>query len=538
MYKVIIAEDEMLVRMGLKNSVNWSKYDMEVVADVSDGQQAWDAYCSLSPDILITDINIPIISGMDLISRIREDNQNIEIIIISCIEEFSKVKKAMSLGVSEYILKMIMTEAELEIVLEKTKQNLIRKNPHRISNYLSANNTDFLKEQFLKEFIFYNIRNTSDMETFIKQNDFKICPKNIVLGLIEIDQYSTLETFFEDDKGQLIRTSLLNVLNEIISSYKFGEIFHDDINHYVLITNISSGNGIENANEEMSEIFRNIKKTLYSCFNISTTFSHSIPFDGYDQLGNSYRICKNMILKKFTLGFGIIINNETKISGDCVRNKLTILRKIPDFLKGMSNQNVNQYIEIIKSLEHNCLLSKESAIASFLALFDQNFNYINIINEKPNYTHIKFRTAITQSETLDECICSYLDFVYMIEKQLAENTTREEIVKALTYIQQNYLTGITLQSVAMHVNLSPNYFSHLFKEETNENFIDYVMNLKIEKAKQLLMLSSKKTNEISYMLGFTDDTYFCRFFKVKTGFSPGDFKKKSLREEFSFEKTD
>lgn len=113
MYKVMIVEDEMLVRVGLRSSVDWSKYGMEVAADLPDGQAAWDYYLKEKPDIVITDIRMPRMDGMELIGKIREADKETRIVVLSCLEEFDLARRAMSLGVSHYILKLTMTEAEI-----------------------------------------------------------------------------------------------------------------------------------------------------------------------------------------------------------------------------------------------------------------------------------------------------------------------------------------------------------------------------------------------------------------------------------------
>ena len=109
MYRVLIAEDEVFVRLGLKMSVEWEKMDMRVIADAANGQQAWDIYEKEHPDIILTDIRMPVMDGMELIRRIRERDRETRIVILSCLEEFQLVREAISMGVSDYILKLTMT---------------------------------------------------------------------------------------------------------------------------------------------------------------------------------------------------------------------------------------------------------------------------------------------------------------------------------------------------------------------------------------------------------------------------------------------
>ena len=114
MYKVLIVEDEIFVRLGIKMSVEWKKLDMEVIGDAADGKQALEIYEKEHPDIVMTDLKMPIMDGMELIRRIREKDQRTQILILSSLEEFHLVKQAISMDVSDYILKLTMTQEDME----------------------------------------------------------------------------------------------------------------------------------------------------------------------------------------------------------------------------------------------------------------------------------------------------------------------------------------------------------------------------------------------------------------------------------------
>lgn len=123
MYRVLIAEDEVFVRLGIKMSVEWEKMGMQVIADAANGQQAWDIYEKEHPDIILTDIKMPVMDGMALIRRIRERDKETRIVILSCLEEFQLVREAISMGVSDYILKLTMTPEDMEKILQKSGRN-------------------------------------------------------------------------------------------------------------------------------------------------------------------------------------------------------------------------------------------------------------------------------------------------------------------------------------------------------------------------------------------------------------------------------
>ena len=124
MYQVIIAEDEFFVRLGIKNSVSWEKYNMQVVCDAGNGAEALRAIQKSCPDVLITDLLMPGMGGQQLIESVRDAGLEPYIIVITCLEEFKTLQKMMSLGVRDYLLKATMTEAEIQASLQKAKEAL------------------------------------------------------------------------------------------------------------------------------------------------------------------------------------------------------------------------------------------------------------------------------------------------------------------------------------------------------------------------------------------------------------------------------
>ena len=124
MYKAVIVEDEMFVRMGIKMSVDWEKLGIGDVETYANGQQAWEAYQEEKPDLILTDLKMPVMSGMELIRKIREQDDRTRIIILSCLEEFALVREALSLGVTDYILKLTMTQEDMAKVIDKALTEL------------------------------------------------------------------------------------------------------------------------------------------------------------------------------------------------------------------------------------------------------------------------------------------------------------------------------------------------------------------------------------------------------------------------------
>lgn len=149
MYKVLIAEDEILVRLGLANSINWENLGMTLTAQASNGVQALELFRAEHPDIVITDIRMPLMDGMDLIREIRKIDSHCKLIIITCVEEFSYARQAITYQVEDYILKLTMDIKQIESLLINIRKKLDASDTAKQTTALSSHITDTQTRQEL-----------------------------------------------------------------------------------------------------------------------------------------------------------------------------------------------------------------------------------------------------------------------------------------------------------------------------------------------------------------------------------------------------
>ncbi len=223
--------------MGLKNSVDWSKFNMEVIADVANGLAGLSVYQKERPDFVITDLKMPKMSGMELISKIRENDKRTRILILSCIEEFEMARKAMSYGVTEYILKLTMTNEDMERILGKVKAELDMQTAGLISKSSNTQCDNKDKEGELKDFLFYGLYSNEEFDAYVRKTGLKISQKDLLLAIIEIDNYESMVSQLKDDNGHLIQRTVLNVLNELLDKRGAGEAFAESNRRYIIILN-------------------------------------------------------------------------------------------------------------------------------------------------------------------------------------------------------------------------------------------------------------------------------------------------------------
>lgn len=535
MYKVLIVEDEMLVRMGIKASADWGRFNMQIVADAANGLLAWEAYEKERPDVILTDIRMPVMDGLELISRIREKDQKTHIIILSCLEEFSLVQKAMKLGVADYILKLTTTREELEAILEKIQKKLDEDKRHGLleaakTSQLSGKNP----QKALSEFFTCAPDAEASFANALSKSGVRIPSGKSALCVLEIDHFESAKMKFDDEHGELIKFSVMNIVNEILDSHNAGISLSVGQNRIILI--FSPGNRDNKGDAAvygklLEDVLDQIRRTLDTYLELSVTITAGPLQDGFGNIRKIYDQCAQALEYKFFIGTG-----QTFSSGQAVNEPLhgKVFNLLSEFA-AKENELPASFREEILQLASSGELSKDKLLGSLIIWSARILESCHTADPNLLYADvIECGNMLRACETLEEALGVF-------EKHLKDlgclgidsGNYRKEIVQAIKYIHKHYDKKITVEEIAEAVNYSPNYLCSIFRKETNISLTEYINSIRIKEAKKLLLNSNLKNYEIAEKVGFADDNYFARTFKQVTGVRPNDFKKVNGRNHFS-----
>lgn len=530
MINVLIAEDEMLVRIGIKNSIQWEKLGMFVIADVANGKEAFDVYENKKPDLILTDIKMPVMDGIELISKIREHDKRTKIIILTCHEEFNLVHKALKLGVTDYILKLKMSINEMESVLTKAGEELSNEDPRFNQN--QKMDKSLIKQNVIKDYIFYKLYNDDQFESIMKKAELRLIPERMILCIMEIDKVEALQTGFTDKQVQSLHLNILNITDGLLNEYKRGEIFHDKNNRFILIfsfADIISENKIIGL---MDNMLNHIHNVLKKYVNVNTFFCISNMCNEYSSLFNMYMDTAAALEQKY------FDNDRISVKSDCKpveRIRPVIGRKFKKLLEDLSDIPEEYKRKISSDIDQ--ILSRDSVLKdeiqrTFIQWVSTYMIECRIINEKLSGLILEFSDRIHLSDTLDESIEVFKEYIQSIKRNaLSEKLLSKEVVESIRLIRKSYGSSLSVQEVSDHVEVSANYFSSIFKKEIGMSFVEYVNQVRIEKAKEMLVNSNLKSYQISKSVGFTDESYFSRIFKKVTGVRPHEFRKQRFVDE-------
>ena len=286
--KVLIVEDEVLVREGLKSVIGWDKLGMEVVGDAANGRQALEIYERERPDIVLTDIRMPVMDGLELIARIREEDKKTGIVILTCYEEFGYLQEALRMGVSDYILKLKMKPAEIEAAMAKVKKKL-DEDEENGAGPDGAEEFRLQKEEELKRYIFYHQVSIGFFRSRMERLNLAVKEKDMVLLRVVIQRYEKARLKIMDDRGMLIRFVILNTTEEIMEKNGGGETIQEGPDCFLLFMNVV--NDPKDEDSWMEKMQKEISHVLSNFMGVRTVWGVSSVFQSFTELPDKYQEC-------------------------------------------------------------------------------------------------------------------------------------------------------------------------------------------------------------------------------------------------------
>ena len=491
MYKVYLLDDEPFILEGLKYIVDWEDYGFEIVGSANNGEDGLKEILSMDIDLVLTDIMMPKMTGLELIDNLIKLNYHTNFIVLSAFQEFEYAKKAISMGAENYILKPIDSE-ELEKSIINIKKKL-KENESRSKDKEVVDNSLLLKIITEKDY-----ENINYLKEKLKYND------EYRVGIIELK-----------DKEKDIN----KVLKEI-----------PDINKYIYcIENKSKAVFIIDGkfNDEYIEGLTNIKNQITDLICDIVYISLGQVIKDLKDINRSYESAKD--ISEYKIIYPNISwikeykekNNEIiQLDMDFEELKTLLINK--DFNK--ASLYIDSKFNQLKKDDLNPKKIKSKALEVFLNVY----NYINELKLMNNLS-IYLENAVSKN-TIDEIQLELIDMIKFMQTKL-ENTQESispVIIKLLDHIDQNYHRDLNLKEISDRLNINSIYLGQLFQKEIGILFSDYINNFRINKAKDLLANTSLKASEIGELIGYSNKNYFYRRFKSIVGITPSEWRKLNI----------
>lgn len=524
MYKVFLVEDEIVTREGIRDRVDWAAAGFQFCGEAPDGELALPLLEKTRPDVLITDIKMPFMDGLQLCKIVRDRLPSLKIIILSGHDEFQYAQEAVRLGVTEYLLKPVGVQ-DLHLVLEKVARQLDqaqeeRESLQRLKHQLEDDLT-LRQEKFLLKLAMGGMSSLEAVEEG-QRLDLNLIAKWYQVITLEFEPGGEPFNYNQSQQIERIISRLVGHNPDVFLSKK-------GMAELLLLL---KGDSAEVLGQEAYFLTQLIKSEVENKTDWSMRVGLGSP---QARIGNIYQ------------SFTEALANLERVAGPAQGRASDELHKAE--LLNLDPSALEDYLQFgtIDGFDDffGTYLEPlgETALQSY---FIKNYIFADIILTTARFVHKLGGEAdlvipeINEVETLLMTIKSlpqlkeetrrvFTSALNFRDRQ-AQNQYGAIIHQARKYIETHYSRAeVSLNEVAAQVNLSPSHFSTIFSREVGETFTEYLTHIRLEKAKELLRTTPLKSFEIAAQIGYNDPHYFSYVFKKHLGFSPKEFRWQTRR---------
>ncbi|WP_054023586.1 helix-turn-helix domain-containing protein [Bacillus sp. FJAT-28004] len=547
MKKVIIVDDNRMVVKSVYQLIPWEQHGYVVTAKVFDGVQALEAIKINGADLLVTDIKMPFMDGLELIRQVRQLGCDAKAVILSSYNDFELVREAMRLGASEYILKTELDPSSFITLLNTLARQLDTERKEldqlvKLEGFSEADlnrlkdadnelfrNRRHIREQLLRGFC---IGYVTEEQFLAQRKDYlniRYDRGRHAMLYVAADNFHKLLELRWNGNEQLLAFAATNVMEEILDNAGEADLFYNGSGTFVILINIVN---LESDLEKSRwiHLFSSLSSSLEHYFRLRISGGFGMEKPGVDTVPKLYVQAMEACQFRFIQGKGKLFFDE-------------------DIQKTGVGQNVaapyNSYerVELLRnalSAFHPQLLLKtpESLFVHPDHVTPENFRDMLRLYEKYTFVLTDFVEKYGMRNVCDDLIQSFNEYIYDQEaipdlnrrlqeilERIAEGmeTGNSQVRQLIKYVQGHFKDEVTLQSAAEHLGISSAYLGRLVQKELGVNYSEYLNQYRIERAKVLLTEGLYKIYEIAEAVGYGSTEHFSRMFKKVTGISPKEF---------------
>lgn len=520
---ILLVDDNYQMLEFLDQSIDWEREGLNLVAKCEDGEEALAITKEHKVDILVTDIDMPKMNGLQLIENVQQLHPHVESIIISSYDEFKYAQKAIQLLVSDYILK---DDLDGEVLLNKIKQ-IITEVEEKQANQLDTEkwkslvneNQLSIKRQWIRNLVDTSSDKSANIERQLQKYEIRPEKKQYLLLIGKIrNVQKALERFGSAD---LIMIAVEKLSKEFFEESVQGFVY-DEHEMVWIVPYIEK--------QEFIDIIQSFQQSLIEYFNIQLSFVYHYSEGGTNLF---FQTLKEMVKLKHEWFYVMdqSITDYQHVTRHLVsKNVYDLYGRFSEELKNMIRKEDSEIVEVgieelFKGLHDDPYHPEMIKTMSHKIFIDIIISY-HFLSKLTAVQTDNIHKDIQVINSLEQLKFFYSYYTKKIISGIKEErkTYRPEIWNALVYIDENIEKRLTLDVVAGELYLNPTYFSRIFKREIGTSFVDYVKNRKIEKAAQLLKETNETIEGVALELGYSNSSYFIKQFKSQTGKTPMEYR--------------
>lgn len=534
MLKILIVDDEFYFREALKISLPWEELGFQICGEAKNGRDALEKVKTLNPDIVLVDINMPIMGGLEFVQCINELKVNVKIVILTGYSEFNYAKQAVQLGVNNYLLKPI-NEDEMANTLKQLKRliesEMDRKIQFDMLKEQVQENLPILKDKLLNELL---LRSSTLIEQKViekfKYLNIDIVSEHYQVAAIELDNEADFN-WNEEDK-QLWRFAVSNIVWEIFNEIFKLEVFNDNSEKICVILGYADSYN-DKINFNLNEMFNKLKYIVEKHFHFTITIGLGNTKENLKDISSSYKEAVFALKNNIVFGNNKVIMYSGITDFDLTKN-IDIIEYRNQLLMDMRMSNsfdvtktLNKMFKEIKDrgINHEFLfvICIETISICFEFIAEAGCNLTDILHDNQLNIITKIQTIKNLIEMEKYINKIFLEVINSIEKnKISKNRKLIEGIKE--YINENYHNEeLNIAGISNHFYINYSYLCYLFKREAGTTINEYIIEVRLNRAKALFDKGNVLVSDVSTKVGYSDANYFGKCFKKRYGISPSKY---------------
>lgn len=523
MYKLLIVEDDKLYRQELCTQIHWESYGFSLSGDAKNGKDALSCIAHEIPDLVITDISMPVMNGIQLIQILKENYPEIHILVLSSYDDFNFVKDAMKFGAEDYILKYSIEEANLNTLLSQIKAKIDQEKNESDRTRLINSNLDKIIDNYLRNALLGVPGSIKELANLWKILELPGSPERLTVLFLMIEDLD--KPSFQELRNFIFQTTEPWLFYVQIDSNSAAVLLCTrEIISRLQILNIVA--------DETAKLFRKLNEMGSAGFSVGVSNTIS----DVAALPQVYQQAEFAASQYIYEGYGKVFfyvnmnKSQPTLKLEDFREKIKT-----DLSEGSKELVCKEIDEFIQRL-YIARPPKSKLLEELLSLY--HILYRASIEEKLDFKAITGFQVVTErildslhslSQIKELVLSAYQNYFNEIQKRelqvSGESYNNRYIKDIMEFINKNYMREISLNSLSEEFNLTPNYLCRLFRNNTGMKLTDYINRVRIEGAKKLLDTTNMKVYEIAECVGFSSSSYFCTVFKTLTGIKVSEYKR-------------
>ncbi len=540
-YSILIVDDDALVRIALKTLVNWEENGYTLIGEAENGQEALKNIEALEPDLVLLDIEMPEMNGIEVLKKLKESRSKVKAVVLSSHNDIELVKSAMKLGAEDYILKFNMDFGNLLSVIERVTETMIETEtmvPETLNKQIYKN-INVLREAFFKRLLSGFFSDTKELEKDMAILDVRFGGETCSCYIVHIHEMK--KAIFDNEMNAMRKFAVINILEEITEGYAFEQktgVFIAFGIKDVMDGAVDFAEDVQTT-DYMVAVAKRIRQMMLEYLDLYVTVGIGFGDKSILGLQEAYQLADSAMVRRLSIEDGqiymgrdndktgtfeeysVVAYRERLIDALSLKDYVTIESAFQGITKDLSSK------KLAKETIGRTLVSLHMIVEEFFQ--KEGLYFVDFIEKDCfRYDHL---LLIESKEMVNEVIHQLKSAINSYLDSCDDGSNKGMVTKAAKYIEKNYATNISLGEVAQHVGLNASYLSNQMKQHFGKNYSEYIIDMRIEQAKKLIRMTDQKIYEISQSVGYDNTFYFTRLFKQRMKMTPLEYRNLATNED-------